>query len=48
MLEGHIQHSPKEMKDMYFTLLARGKKSGVEMPVYERFQKYLEVYFSKL
>lgn len=48
MLEGHIQHSPVEMKDMYFTLLARGKRYGVEMPIYEGYQKYLEYYFNKL
>ena len=48
MFEGHIQHSPVEMKDMYFTLLARGKKYGVDMPIYEGYQKYLEDYFSKL
>lgn len=48
MFEGHIQHSPIEMKDMYFTLLARGKKYGVEMPVYKGYQQHLEDYFSKL
>jgi 2-dehydropantoate 2-reductase len=48
MFDGHVQHSPGEMKDMYFTLLALGKKYGVEMPVYESYQKYVEDYFARL
>ena len=48
MIEGHVQHSPSEMKDMYFTLLAQGKKYGIRMPIYEGYQKYVEDYFSKL
>jgi ketopantoate reductase len=47
MIEGHIQHSPVEMNDMYFTLLAQGKKYGVDMPIFAGYQKYLEAYFSK-
>lgn len=48
MFVGHMQHSPGEMKDMYFTLLAEGKKYGVAMPVYAGYQKHVEDYFSKL
>jgi 2-dehydropantoate 2-reductase len=48
MFEGHIRHSPTEMKDMYFTLLAQGKKYGVEMPIYKGYQRHLEDYFSEL
>jgi 2-dehydropantoate 2-reductase len=48
LFEGHIQHSPGEMKDMYFTLLAEGKKYAFEMPVYEGYQKYVEDYFRRL
>ncbi len=48
MLEGHIQHSPEEMKDMYFTLLARGKKYDIEMPVYESYQDHIMDYFRKI
>lgn len=48
MFVGHMQHSPGEMKDMYFTLLAEGQKYGVEMPVYASYQKQVEDYFSRL
>lgn len=48
MFEGHVQHSPSEMKDMYYTLLAQGKKYGVAMPVYAGYQKHIEDYFNKL
>jgi 2-dehydropantoate 2-reductase len=48
MFEGHMQHSPGEMKDMYFTLLAQGKKYGIRMPFYEGYQKHIENYLSKL
>ena len=42
MFEGHVQHSPDEMKDMYFNLLQIGKKYGVNMPVYSGFLPYVE------
>ncbi len=45
MFEGHVQHSPKEMEDMYFTLLVQGKKYGIKMPVYEGYQEYVSDYF---
>lgn len=45
MFEGHVQHSPDEMKDMYFTLLESGKLYGVDMPVYESYLPYVEKYF---
>lgn len=47
MFEGHIRHSPDEMKDMYFTLLAQAKKYEVPIPVYKDYQKYVEAYFSQ-
>ncbi|PKO04952.1 MAG: hypothetical protein CVU41_14420 [Chloroflexi bacterium HGW-Chloroflexi-3] len=40
--EGHVQHSPEEMKDMYYTLLQLGKKYGINMPVYESYLPYLK------
>ena len=45
MFEGHVQHSPDEMKDMYYTLLDQGKKFSVDMPVYNSYQPYVEEYF---
>jgi ketopantoate reductase len=48
MFEGHVTHSPDEMKDMYFTLLAQGKQYGVEMPVYESYQPYVDHYEAQL
>lgn len=48
MFEGHVQHSPDEMKDMYFSLLALGKKYGVDMPVCESYLPYVEEYFNLL
>lgn len=47
MFEGHVRHSPDEMKDMYFTLLAQGKRYEVPMPVYQEYEKYVEAYFSR-
>lgn len=40
--EGHVQHSPEEMKDMYYTLLQLGKKYGINIPVYESYLPYLK------
>ena len=48
MVEGHIKHSPEEIKDMYFTLLAQGKKYGIRMPVYEGYHTYVIDYFRKM
>ncbi|PKN88952.1 MAG: ketopantoate reductase family protein [Deltaproteobacteria bacterium HGW-Deltaproteobacteria-1] len=48
MFEGHVQHSPEEMKDMYFTLLAQGKRHGIKMPVYEGYLEYVSDYFKKI
>jgi len=47
MFEGHVRHSPDEMKDMYFTLLAQAKKYEVPMPVYQEYEKYVEAYFNQ-
>jgi 2-dehydropantoate 2-reductase len=46
MFEGHVQHSPEEMKDMYYTLLAEGKKYNVAMPTYASYQESIEAYFN--
>lgn len=48
MFEGHVQHSPNEMKDMYFSLLELGKKYEVDMPVYNGYLPYVEGYFNSL
>jgi 2-dehydropantoate 2-reductase len=48
MFEGHVQHSPAEMQDMYFTLLAQGKKYGIDMPVYENYQNHVLDYLKKI
>jgi len=45
MFEGHVQHSPDEMKDMYFSLLALGKQLKVEMPTYAGYLPYVKEYF---
>jgi len=47
MFEGHVRHSPSEMKDMYFTLLVKGKQYGIKMPVYESYLPYIEATFSE-
>lgn len=46
MFEGHVHHSPDEMKDMYYTLLDLGKKYKVDMPVYSGYLPYVEKYFN--
>lgn len=48
MFEGHVQHSPNEMKDMYFSLLALGKKYEVDLPIYEGYLPYVKKYFNLL
>jgi len=48
MFEGHVQHSPEEMKDMYFTLLNRREKYGIDMPVYKAYQPHIEEYFNRM
>jgi 2-dehydropantoate 2-reductase len=45
MFEGHVQHSPEDMKDMYYTLLAQGKKYDIEMKTYESYKPFVENYF---
>ena len=46
MFEGHVQHSPEEMKDMYFTLLQLGKKYKVDMPVYSSYLPDVQKHFN--
>ncbi len=48
MFEGHIKHSPLEMKDMYETLLKAGEKYGIKMPVYEAYGMFVQEYFKNL
>ncbi|MFH1853591.1 MAG: 2-dehydropantoate 2-reductase N-terminal domain-containing protein [Candidatus Neomarinimicrobiota bacterium] len=47
MLEGHVKHSPDEMKDMYFTVLSLARQYDIAMPVYEGYQKHVEECFEK-
>lgn len=42
MWEGHIAHSPEEMRAMYFDILAEGDRLGVAMPAYRAFRPYVE------
>ncbi len=42
MWEGHIGHSPEEMRTMYFDILAEGDRLGVAMPAYRAFRPYVE------
>jgi 2-dehydropantoate 2-reductase len=48
MFEGHVHHSPEEMKDMYFYLLELGKQYDVDIRVYKAYQPYIEEYFNRL
>ena len=48
MLEGHVRHSPAEMRDMYVNLLSVGREYGIKMYVYESYRKYVLDYFSNL
>jgi 2-dehydropantoate 2-reductase len=48
IFEGHIKHSPFEMKDMYYSLLSEGKKYGIKMPVYEGYEESVQEYFKTL
>lgn len=48
MFEGHVSHSPEEMKDMVYTLLNLGDKYQVNMPVYKGYLPFVENYFSKV
>jgi hypothetical protein len=46
MLEGHVRHSPAEMRDMYVNLLAVRREYGIKMYVYEGYRKYVLDYLS--
>lgn len=42
MWEGHISHSPEEMRTMYFDVLAEGDRLNVAMPAYRDFRPFVE------
>jgi len=42
MFDGHVQHSPGEMKRMYFDMLETGRSFGIEMPIYQGFQSCID------
>ena len=41
MWEGHISHSPEEMRIMYFDVLREGDRLGVGMPAYRAFEPHV-------
>jgi 2-dehydropantoate 2-reductase len=47
MFDGHIQHSPGEMGCMYDDLLTTGKLFGLEMPIYQSFQPFVDAYLAR-
>lgn len=45
MFEGHVLHSPEEMKAMYYELLQAGVYYGIRMPYYEGLKKSIDDYY---
>jgi ketopantoate reductase len=48
MFEGHMKHSPEEMKTMYHDVLKLGRDFKIEMPYYSGFKKYVDDYFNQI
>ncbi|PKL40432.1 MAG: ketopantoate reductase family protein [Spirochaetae bacterium HGW-Spirochaetae-1] len=48
MFEGHVAHSPEEMRVIYHDILEAGKREGIDMPVYRGFSKYVNEYLASL
>ncbi len=46
MFEGHVNHSPEEMKTMYYDVLKLGAEMGIDMPNYAGFKPYVDDYFT--
>ncbi len=47
MFQGHVDHSPDEMRAMYYDVLALGDEHGLGMPHYRGFKPFIERYFSR-
>jgi 2-dehydropantoate 2-reductase len=47
MFEGHVMHSPDEMKAMYYDILECGERYSVDMPYYKGFKKYIDEFAVK-
>jgi 2-dehydropantoate 2-reductase len=48
MFEGHVRHSPDEMKTMFFEMLRLGVENGVDMPVCRGMVPFVNKYFADL
>jgi len=48
MFEGHIQHSPDEMKVMYYDVLKAGEQYGIDMPYFKGFKKHVDNYLKHI
>ncbi len=44
MIQGHITHSPDEMKEMFYDVFETGKKLGLPMSFYKQMQKYIDLF----
>jgi 2-dehydropantoate 2-reductase len=44
MFEGHIAHSPDEVKVMYETVLKLGEHFGLDMPVFRGFKPWVDLW----
>jgi hypothetical protein len=47
MFEGHVGHSPGEMRTMYYDVLEMGEACGIDMPYYRGFKRCVDGYFSR-
>ncbi len=48
MFEGHLSHSPDEMKIMYYDVLKLGEELCINMPYFKGFKKFADIYFKEL
>jgi 2-dehydropantoate 2-reductase len=44
MIQGHITHSPDEMKEMFFDILESGIEKSLPMPLFRQMREYVEDY----
>lgn len=44
MIQGHIEHSPDEMEEMFYDVFETGKDLGLPMTSYKQMQKYIDAF----
>lgn len=48
MIQGHIKHSPDEMKEMFYDVFETGKDFGLSMKNYKQMQRYIDKFLNTI